>query len=50
MLLVGTYLALDPAGYDISLLGDETYLMGDNEHPPKYMSLGVSTTTGHTST
>ena len=47
-LLGGSSLALEPPGYDISLLSDEASMTGDDVYPPEVDSLGASTSTGHT--
>ena len=49
-LLVGSSLALDPAGDDISLLDNETSLIANYAYPPEDESLVYSSTTGHNST
>ena len=47
--LIGrSYLVLDPAGGDISLLGEEASLAGGNVYPPRDDSIGDSTEKGHT--
>ena len=48
-ILGGALLALDPAGDNISLLGDKTSLIGNYAYSPSDASLGYSTATGHTS-
>ena len=42
-------LAIDPAEDNISLLGDETSLVGSDVHPTEEVSLGSSTAADHTS-
>ena len=41
LLLGGTSLTLDPAGDDISLLGNKTYLIGNEVYPPEDVSIGA---------
>ena len=48
-LLGRSSLALEPAGDDISLIGDYSPRIGDSVYPPGVNSLGFSTAAGHTS-
>ena len=48
-LLGGESLALDPSGGNISLLGDEKYLIGGDVYPPEDACLEASNSTGHIS-
>ena len=48
-LLDKAYLALDPAGDNISILGDDASLTGSNVYQTGDDYLGASTETGHTS-
>ena len=47
-LLVGASLTLNLEGDNISLVGDDAYLIGGHLYPPRDEYLGVSTATGHT--
>ena len=49
-LLGRSSLAIDPAGYDISHLGDEASLTGGDVYPPGDGYLRASTAIGHIST
>ena len=47
-LLGGSFLALEPVGENISLLGDNHFLSGGNIYPTGDEYFGASTTTGNT--
>ena len=46
----GASLSLDPVGRNISLLGDETFLSGNDVYPPEGVSLVASTAKGQINT